>query len=467
MWDWICCAADRGCPARPGDNMEPVVNWPYFQFTTGFFYVILYAMSTIVDKFGALVGNKIQDHPDTARKLLVAAYRGKRIQLKHFPDKNLSPARNWMALQSMDAIIAPLVHPERSALVSIFMPCELLHVFGIHPMFAEAMSCYINGAAAEKGFVEYAEGKGIAETYCSYHKILLGGVLSGVIPKPRFIANTSLVCDANNLTFRLAAEHYGIPQFYVDIPYDRSRESIEYVAAQLQEFARFLEDLTGERLDEQRLKETVGRSGRTMDLLAKSQRLKQGKYLRNDLTSELYEVFGTHALLGTPQIEQYAGMLCRDLEQSEPSRGIRLLWMHTIPYYQEPLRELLNFSPRCQVTACDMNFDAFCRMDPENPFESMARRVVMDSFNGSSGHRIDRSLSMCRDQAIDGVVSFCHWGCKQTLAAAQNVKKRLEQEGYPVLILDGDGCDRGNSSNGQMSTRMQAFVEMLEDRKKG
>ena len=104
MWDWICCAADRGCPARPGDNMEPVVNWPYFQFTTGFFYVILYAMSTIVDKFGALVGNKIQDHPDTARKLLVAAYRGKRIQLKHFPDKNLSPARNWMALQSMDAI---------------------------------------------------------------------------------------------------------------------------------------------------------------------------------------------------------------------------------------------------------------------------------------------------------------------------------------------------------------------------
>ena len=105
-------------------------------------------------------------------------------------------------------------------------------------------------------------------------------------------------------------------------PDDRSRESIEYVAAQLQEFARFLEDLTGERLDEQRLKETVGRSGRTMDLLAKSQRLKQGKYLRNDLTSELYEVFGTHALLGTPQIEQYAGMLCRDLEQSEPSRGI-------------------------------------------------------------------------------------------------------------------------------------------------
>ena len=82
----------------------------------------------------------------------------------------------------MKAILEPLRHPERAALVSIFMPCELLQAFGIHPMFAEAMSCYINGAMAEKGFVEYAESCGIAETYCSYHKVLLGGILSGVIP---------------------------------------------------------------------------------------------------------------------------------------------------------------------------------------------------------------------------------------------------------------------------------------------
>ena len=90
----------------------------------------------------------------------------------------------------------------------------------------------------------------------------------------------------------------------------------------------------------------------------------------------------------------------------------------------------------------------------------------MDSFNGPVQNRIDRSLQMCEEQEIDGVVYFCHWGCKQTLAAAQNVKSQLEEKGYPVLILDGDGCDRGNSSNGQISTRMQAFVEMLEDRKR-
>ena len=423
-------------------------------------------MSGIVKKFGACVGGLVREKTERARKLLVTAYRAKKLQLDHFPEKALSPARQFMARESMKAVLAPLIHPEKAALVSIFMPCELLQVFGIHPMFAEAMACYINGAAAEKGFAEYAESCGIAETYCSYHKVLLGGILSGVIPRMGLIANTSLVCDANNLTFRCAAEHYGIPQIYIDVPYERSAESEAYVAEQLREFAGFLEEFTGRRLDMDGLRAAVDRSGRTMELFRQCQEAKRGKFLNNDLTSELYEVFGTHVLLGTPQMEQYASMLRRDLAASPPDRGIRLLWMHTIPYYQEPLRELLNFSSRCQVVSCDMNFDAFCRMEPERPFESMARRLVFNSFNGSSDNRIRRSIRMCREQEIDGVVYFCHWGCKQTLAAAGNARALLEEAGYPVLILDGDGCDRQNSGNGQMATRIQAFIEMLEEKKK-
>ena len=264
-------------------------------------------MSTIVEKFGDSVSGMVREKPGTAGKLLTAGYRAKRFQLKHFPDKRLSPARQYMALQSMEAILAPLLHPERAALVSIFMPCELLQVFGIHPMFAEAMACYINGAAAEQGFVEYAESCGIAETYCSYHKVLLGGILSGVIPKPRLVVNTSLVCDANNLTFRRAAEHYGIPQQYIDVPYDRTEESVEYVAGQLRQLAELLEEITARKLDMEALKAAAARSCRTVELFRECQRAKRGKYLDNDLTSELYEVFGTHVLLGTPEMERYAG----------------------------------------------------------------------------------------------------------------------------------------------------------------
>jgi benzoyl-CoA reductase/2-hydroxyglutaryl-CoA dehydratase subunit BcrC/BadD/HgdB len=32
-------------------------------------------------------------------------------------------------------------------------------------------------------------------------------------------------------------------------------------------------------------------------------------------------------------------------------------------------------------------------------------------------------------------------------------------------VLDGDGCDRENVNDGQMTTRLQAFLEILEKRK--
>jgi benzoyl-CoA reductase/2-hydroxyglutaryl-CoA dehydratase subunit BcrC/BadD/HgdB len=65
----------------------------------------------------------------------------------------------------------------------------------------------------------------------------------------------------------------------------------------------------------------------------------------------------------------------------------------------------------------------------------------------------------------DAVVYFCHWGCKQTLGNARLMQDILAAEGIPVLVLDGDGCDRKNINDGQMVTRMQAFLEMLESKK--
>ena len=105
-------------------------------------------------------------------------------------------------------------------------------------MLAEAVSSYINGTKAESGFLEYARSAGLPETFCSYHRVLLGAILSDVIPKPRFILNTSLACDANSLTFRKAAEHWKIPQFFIDVPYDSTEEGVLYVETQLREIGR-------------------------------------------------------------------------------------------------------------------------------------------------------------------------------------------------------------------------------------
>ena len=76
--------------------------------------------------------------------------------------------------------------------------------------------------------------------------------------------------------------------------------------------------------------------------------------------------------------------------------------------------------------------------------------------------RIDRALEYARRFEVDGIIWFCHWGCKQTLGPSLLASKIFSEQGFPTLLLDGDGCDTRNVQEGQTSTRIAAFLEQLE-----
>ena len=199
-----------------------------------------FCMPNIVEQFGKYINKITPEHPERARALLLASYRAYGLKLRLAPTHELPPSRQFSAQYVNKTVQTMLSHPERAALVSVLMPCELLETMSVTPMCAELYSCFINGAYAESAFAEAAEAEGIAESYCSYHKILLGSAYAGVLPAPKFIVNTSLVCDANNLTFRELADYYGIPQFYVDVPPEQSEDCVAYVANELRELKDFL-----------------------------------------------------------------------------------------------------------------------------------------------------------------------------------------------------------------------------------
>jgi benzoyl-CoA reductase/2-hydroxyglutaryl-CoA dehydratase subunit BcrC/BadD/HgdB len=91
----------------------------------------------------------------------------------------------------------------------------------------------------------------------------------------------------------------------------------------------------------------------------------------------------------------------------------------------------------------------------------MAKRMVYHSLNGGASRRIRAGIHHAKEAGADGAVWFAHWGCKHTLGAAQLAKKKFEEAGIPLLILDGDGCDRSHGGEGQTATRLGAFLEML------
>lgn len=420
-------------------------------------------MRDIVASFGAWVQSTCEKDPVKARRWLARGYQAKELQIRHDPRLKDSPAARMVAAQTMRAMTLPLVHPERSAMASLFLPCEPLQVMGLYPYSCEGLGCFLSGAQAEQSFLQYAESQGLPDTFCSYHRVFIGAAEKGLMPKPQFILNTTLACDANLLTFRRLAEYFQVPQFVVDVPYETDDQAINYVADQLREMVRFMEKKTGHTLDEDALRAAVARSQRSMEQFDRYMTLRAGKLLVGELTGEMFSAFALHALLGTPETEAYTRLCIQEAEKAPPATGVRLVWMHTTPFWVQPLRQVTDCNRQVQVVACDMCFEGLLKgpMDPD-PYRAMAQRVVCSAFNGPVERRIQRGIDAAFQVQAEGAVWFCHWGCKHTLGGAQLAKQRFESAGIPCLVLDGDGCDRSHGGEGQLATRMEAFVEMLK-----
>ncbi len=100
-------------------------------------------------------------------------------------------------------------------------------------------------------------------------------------------------------------------------------------------------------------------------------------------------------------------------------------------------------------------------MNPNQPFESLAKKLLHNVFNGSYKHKANYIKEMADIFKPDAAIHFCHWGCKQADGGSAMLKQALKQENIPMLILDGDGIDKRNSHDGQIKTRLEAFLEMI------
>lgn len=424
-------------------------------------------MNKAIEIFGNHIYKLTQSNPHQALKQLSFVYTAAGLQCKYFPSKQLLPARQYMQWAAADSAIKPLRHPERSAIVSLYLPCEILHAMGIYQMFPEAFSCYLAAAASEKVFIETAENNGVPKTLCSYHKTFVGLAESGVLPKPKFIINTSLACDVNHLSFRRVADYYNVPHFMIDVPFEYNQSNVQYVEEQLHKMAEFIEKNSDFRLDESKLNEVIGRSKNTLNNFRKIIDLRAQCSLSDEMTSQMLSVFATHIMLGTKEAEKYSIDMVRQLSVSpKEHKGVRLLWVHTLPYWQDALRHLINFTDRCEIVACDMVFDAIdVDLSERDPYRFMADRLVRNTVNGSGKNRINAALKYAEKLNADGIVWYCHWGCKQTAGNSAMAKATFEKNGFPTLVLDGDGCNSQNVNDGQTVTRMEAFLELLENRK--
>jgi benzoyl-CoA reductase/2-hydroxyglutaryl-CoA dehydratase subunit BcrC/BadD/HgdB len=72
--------------------------------------------------------------------------------------------------------------------------------------------------------------------------------------------------------------------------------------------------------------------------------------------------------------------------------------------------------------------------------------------------RLDDIVRLAKDYQADGVVHYNLQFCQTYAGEANNVERRLAEEGIPLLRIETDYSDE---DTGQLRTRIDAFLEMI------
>jgi bcr-type benzoyl-CoA reductase subunit C len=102
----------------------------------------------------------------------------------------------------------------------------------------------------------------------------------------------------------------------------------------------------------------------------------------------------------------------------------------------------------------------------EPPLKSLSRRYL-NNFPCArmvpSNERFQRIIDLVRDFKVDGVISQVIRYCVPYAHDVPMLRERLKKIDVPMLALD---VEYGTSGSGQIQTRVQAFLEMLEAKSK-
>mgnify|MGYP007129179057 CR=1 FL=1 len=90
----------------------------------------------------------------------------------------------------------------------------------------------------------------------------------------------------------------------------------------------------------------------------------------------------------------------------------------------------------------------------------MARRMVYHALMEARSEESKQESVMQRRQE-QTVLFGSDTGDVSIPLEQHSCQAQIRRQGIPLLILDGDGCDRSHGGEGQTSTRLGAFLEML------
>ena len=418
---------------------------------------------SIVQTYGNIIKKNCDSNPTTSRNLINLGLHLERLKVAHLSHSKNLPSFTYLNAMALGMVEKGMKNPQMTCWNNLFAPVEIMESFGINCLSMEVLSSFFSGFTIEDLLIDASDDEGLATTLCSFHRTFIGANNLNILIPPRASVTTSNVCDGNINTFRYVSKKKDMPLFLVDVPHRYSEESVKYVEDQLQELIVFLEDTYKIRYNEEKLQQILQRENESHQLYEKYLHLVGTKSMPSTLTLQMFTLFASHLSIGSEESLQFYRLLLSDVEKAPLYTGKKILWVHVLPFYDESLKKIFNHSSDFQIQAIEMNSDSNAPLDVSHPLNSVARKLVANVYNKGYEEKAALCARLAQQTKADGVIHFAHWGCKQTSGGVQILKKRLQEDNLPVLLLDGDAVDRRNEGKGQMKTRVEAFCELLAE----
>ena len=373
----------------------------------------------------------------------------------------------WLWIREWGKLFLRAYEPDRKVVYTAIyaLPMELLAAFEVAPFDFEIASSMI--ATTELGVptMKEAEHRGYAMDVCSFHRTALGASFNEYFPEPEILLTTSYYCDQKAKTNEILALLHGKESFLLSVPATVSKASVAYVERQLREVAARLGEITGQKLDEDRLKEAVRSSNR-----ARKSHLEMLELLKHSPApwgaDQLIAFSINGPMFNGTEIKERLNQAFLERIRKKVATGKvrpekhRLYWFAWLPTYASNLFDTLR-EYDVAVPLCETFRVFWDEIDEDRPFEGLALKCLKNPFVGPVSRRTRELDRIVEEYKLDGAILFATPACRQANAASRYLKDSLEKLGLPFLLLDMDISDPRGYSPEQVRTRLEGFIELL------
>lgn len=385
---------------------------------------------------------------------------------------------------------------KKIAAITFCQSPTLFHAMGVVPVTLEVMTG-LAGLLWKRGafdYLDYGCELGFTETSCSSQRGALGAYLAGLGEEiDFFVCDTPGVCDTNANAFAFASTYLDKPFFQLNYPQTIGDERTrQYHLDDYMDLISFVEEQTGDKLDENLLKQILDEVDKQDEILAEIEDLHCLIPTPVPVIYNLFIYIGRFLFSGMPEYTDLLILMAQTVRENAKNGHSGLTsgrekiraFLCYIDHYTLDLNffEWLDRMGIAHIGGIlSRNFrdnNSYIRGMEKgaysidtNSLESMlisitelnATLPMVRSIRGPYDQPnmwLEESISLARMYKADCIIYNGTPGCRNTWGMVKPFAREIERAGIPVHIMNGDAFDDRVESWDSSVARLEEFLSV-------